>query len=124
MSQYIQWAPLETATLVTLRTWIEKIRQICFRIERKEFDISLENLRQKLRDRVTEKSRGHSAIRFGNQELEALPRGVEKCCEDKSGGRFQSLWVEEGRYACLESIRNKERRSCCIQCGTPGESQM
>ena len=76
-------------------------------IELKTFEVSIEEVRGKLRDTIVERSRGFSSwIRFGVASLRKLLEGFEDCWRDEKKGRLVKVWKEEGRKLRLERHEN------------------
>ena len=67
-----------------------------FAVEKKSFEIYVEDLGERLRGVIVERSRSFSSwIRFGQQGLESLLQGVEVCCKRELFGRLVRSWEEE-----------------------------
>ena len=78
-----------------------------FAIESKTFEVSIEEVRGKLRGTIVERSRGFSSwIRFGVASLRKLLEGLEECCKEEKKGRLVKVWKEEGRKFKLERREN------------------
>ena len=59
-----------------------------FAVESKTFEISIEEIRGKLRGVILERSKGFSSwIKFGAKSLSSLLEGVEEWCRDESSSR-------------------------------------
>ena len=72
-------------------------------IESKTFEVSIEEVRGKLKGTIVERSRGLSSwIRFGALSLRKLLEGFEGCCREEKEGRMVKVWEEEGRKFRLE----------------------
>ena len=72
-------------------------------IESKTFEVSIEEVRGKLKGTIVERSRGLSSwIRFGALSLRKLLEGFEECCREEKEGRMVKVWEEEGRKFRLE----------------------
>ena len=69
-----------------------------FVIESKTFEVSVEEVRGKIRGTILERSRGFSSwIRFGVTSLRKFLEGLEECCGEERKGRLDKVWEEEGR---------------------------
>ena len=67
-------------------------------IESKSFEVSVEEVRGKLKGTIVERSRGLSSwIRFGDLSLRNLLEGFEECCREEKVGRMVKVWEEEER---------------------------
>ena len=76
-------------------------------IELEMFEVSLEEVRGKLRGTIVERSRGFSSwIRFGVASLRKFLEGLEECCREEKKGRLVKVWEEEGRKFRLERREN------------------
>ena len=72
-------------------------------IESKTFEVSIEEVKGKLKGIIVERSRGFSSwIRFGVASLRNLLEGFEECCREEKKGRLVKVWEEEGRKFWLE----------------------
>nr|CAN79711.1 hypothetical protein VITISV_009623 [Vitis vinifera] len=72
-------------------------------IESKTFEVSIEEVKGKLKGIIVERSRGFSSwIRFGVSSLRKLLEGFEECCREEKKGRLVKVWEEEGRKFRLE----------------------
>ena len=82
-----------------------------FAIESKTFEVSLEEIREKLRGIIVEMSRGFSSwIRFGVASSRKFLEGLEECCSEEKKGRLVKVWEEEGRKFRVERRENGARR--------------
>ena len=78
-----------------------------FAIESKTFEVSLEEVRGKLRGTIVERSRGFSSwIRSGVTSLRKFLEGLEECCREERKGRLVKVWEEEGRKFRVERREN------------------
>ena len=60
-----------------------------FAIESKSFEVSVEEVRGKLKGTIVDRSRGFSSwIRFGDLSLRNLLEGFEECCRKEKEGRL------------------------------------
>ena len=67
-------------------------------IELKSFEVSVEEVRRKLKGTIVERSRGlFSWIQFGDLSLRNLLEGFEECCREEKEGRMVKVWEEEER---------------------------
>ncbi|RVW99876.1 LINE-1 reverse transcriptase-like [Vitis vinifera] len=72
-------------------------------IESKTFEVSIEEIKGKLKGIIVERSRGFSSwIRFGVSSLRKLLECFEECCREEKKGRLVKVWEEEGRKFQLE----------------------
>ena len=72
-------------------------------IESKTFEVSIEEIKGKLKGIIVERSRGFSSwIRFGASGLRKLLECFEECCREEKKGRLVKVWEEEGRKFRLE----------------------
>ncbi|RVW42422.1 hypothetical protein CK203_070908 [Vitis vinifera] len=72
-------------------------------IESKTFEVSIEEIKGKLKGIIVERSRGFSSwIRFGVSSLRKLLECFEECCREEKKGRLVKVWEEEGRKFRLE----------------------
>ncbi|RVW28783.1 hypothetical protein CK203_089253 [Vitis vinifera] len=96
-----------------------------FAVESMAFEISIEEVRGKLRGTIWERSKGLSSwIRFGEKGLSLLLEGVEVWCKGESNSRLLKVWDEETRKFRLEcrsnvagrfllcSVRDVEGKNC------------
>ncbi|RVX15173.1 putative serine/threonine protein kinase IRE4 [Vitis vinifera] len=82
-------------TLVMAKFWVV--------IESKTFEVSIEEIKGKLKGIIVERSRGFSSwIRFGASSLRKLLECFEECCREEKKGRLVKVWEEEGRKFRLE----------------------
>ena len=66
-----------------------------FAVEKKSFEIFVEEVGGRLRGVIVERSRGVlSWIHFGLQGLENLLQSVEVCCKIELSGRLSRSWEE------------------------------
>ena len=64
-----------------------------FVVESKSFEISMEGEGRKLKIFITKRSRGLASwIRFGDEGMRNLWKGVEACCRDSSPARSAFEW--------------------------------
>ena len=78
-----------------------------FAIESKTYEVSLEEVRGKLRGTIVERSRGFSSwIRFRVTSLRKCLEGLEECCREERKGRLVKVWEEEGRKFRVERREN------------------
>ena len=78
-----------------------------FAIESKTFEVSLEEVRGKLRGTIVERSRGFSSwIKFGVTSLRKFLEGLEECYREEKKGRLVKAWEEEGRKFRVERREN------------------
>ena len=78
-----------------------------FAIESKTYEVSLEEVRGKLRGTIVERSRGFSSwIRFRVTSLRKFLEGLEECCREERKGRLVKVWEEEGRKFRAERREN------------------
>ena len=74
-----------------------------FVIESKSFEVSVEEVRGKLKGTIVERSRGLSSwIWFGDLSLRNLLEGFEECCREEKEGRLVKVWEEERRKFRLD----------------------
>ncbi|RVW98204.1 hypothetical protein CK203_031873 [Vitis vinifera] len=98
-----------------------------FAVESKAFEISVEEVRGKLRGTIWERSKGLSSwIRFGEKGLSLLLKGVEAWCKGESNSKLLKVWDEGARKFRLEcrsnvagrfllcSVRDVERKKFCL----------
>ena len=98
-----------------------------FAVESMAFEISIEEVRGKLRGTIWERSKGLSSwIRFGEKGLSLLLEGVEVWCKGESNSRLLKVWDEETRKFRLErrsnvagifllcSVRDVEGKKFCL----------
>ena len=72
-------------------------------IESKTSEVSIEEIKGKLKGIIVERSRGFSSwIRFGVSSLRKLLECFEECCREEKKGRLVKVWEEEGRKFRLE----------------------
>ena len=72
-------------------------------IESKTFEVSIEEVRGKLKGTIVERSRGLSSwIWFGDLSLRNLLEGFEECCREEKEGRLVKVWEEERRKFRLD----------------------
>ena len=85
-------------------------------IESKTFEVSIEELKGKLKGIIVERSRGFSSwIRFGVSSLRKLLEGFEECCREEKKGRLVKVWEEEGRKFRLERrVNGADRYVLCF----------
>ncbi|RVX03363.1 hypothetical protein CK203_019941 [Vitis vinifera] len=77
-------------------------------IELKTFEVSIEEVKGKLKGIIVERSRGFSSwIRFGVSSLRKLLEGFKECCREEKKGRLVKVWEEEGRKFRLERRVNR-----------------
>ena len=78
-----------------------------FAIESKSFEVSVEEVRGKIRGTIVERSRGLSSwIRFGLTSLRNFLEGLEECCREERKGRLAKVWEVEGRKFKVERREN------------------
>lgn len=71
------------------------------------FDLSVEEVVGRLRGVIVERGRGFSVwIRFGDQSLRSLLKGVKVYCRDDELRRWNNVWEENGRKFNLECRAN------------------
>ena len=64
----------------------------------KSFEILVEGEGKNLKGFITERSRGLvSWVRFGEEGLKSLLKGVEECCKDVNLANRTFKWKENGR---------------------------
>ena len=98
-----------------------------FAVESKSFEISIEEIRGRLRGTIWERSKGLSSwIRFGEKGLSLLLEGVEAWCRGESNSKLLKVWDEGARKFKLEcrfnvagrfllcSVRDVERKKFCL----------
>ena len=98
-----------------------------FAVESKSFEISIEEVRGRLRGTIWERSKGFSSwIRFGEKGLSLLLEGVEAWCRGESNSKLLKVWDEGARKFSLEcrsnvagrfllcSVRDVERKKFCL----------
>ncbi|RVW54460.1 hypothetical protein CK203_068313 [Vitis vinifera] len=98
-----------------------------FAVESKSFEISIEEVRGRLRGTIWERSKGLSSwIRFGEKGLSLLLEGVEAWCRGESNSKLLKVWDEGARNFRLEchsnvagrfllcSVRDVERKKFCL----------
>ncbi|RVW39325.1 hypothetical protein CK203_102511 [Vitis vinifera] len=98
-----------------------------FAVESKAFEISVEEVRGKLRGTIWERSKGLSSwIRFGEKGLSLLLKGAEAWCRGESNSKLLKVWDEGARKFRLEccsnvagrfllcSVRDVERKKFCL----------
>ncbi|RVW50374.1 hypothetical protein CK203_086394 [Vitis vinifera] len=98
-----------------------------FAMESKTFEISIEEIRGKLRGVILERSKGFSSwIKFGEKSFSSLLEGVEDWCREESSSRRLRVWEEGGRKYRLEcrsnvagryllcSVRDLEAKRFCL----------
>ncbi|RVX04636.1 UDP-glucose:glycoprotein glucosyltransferase [Vitis vinifera] len=98
-----------------------------FAVESKSFEISIEEIRGRLRGTIWERSKGLSSwIRFGEKGLSLLLEGVEAWCRGESTSKLLKVWDEGARKFSLEcrsnaagrfllcSVRDAERKKFCL----------
>ena len=98
-----------------------------FAVESKSFEISIEEVRGRLRGTIWERSKGLSSwIRFGEKGLSLLLEGVEAWCRGESNSKLLKVWDEGARKFRLEcrsnvagrfllcSVRDVERKKFCL----------
>ena len=60
-------------------------KRVWFTIEEKSFEITVDGVGRRLKYVITERSRGVVAwIRFGEEGVRTLLKGVEACCREKA----------------------------------------
>ena len=97
-----------------------------FAVESKTFEISIEEIRGKLRGVILERSKGFSSwIKFGEKSFSSLLEGVEEWCRGDSSSRRLKVWEggrkyrlecrsnDAGRYL-LCSVRDLEAKRFCL----------
>ena len=78
-----------------------------FAIESKTFEVSVEEVKGKIRGTIVERSRGLSSwIRFGVTSLRKFLEGLEECCREERKGSLAKVWEEEGRKFKVERREN------------------
>ena len=78
-----------------------------FAIESKTFEVSVEEVKGKIRGTIVERSRGLSSwIRFGLTSLRKFLEGLEECCREERKGSLAKVWEEEGRKFKVERREN------------------
>ena len=98
-----------------------------FAVQSKSFEISIEEVRGRLRGTIWERSKGLSSwIRFGEKGLSLLLEGVEAWCRGESNSKLLKVWDEGARKFRLEcrsnvagrfllcSVRDVERKKFCL----------
>ena len=98
-----------------------------FAVESKTFEISIEEIRGKLRRVILERSKGFSSwIKFGEKSFSSLLEGVEDWCRGESSSRRLRVWEKGGRKYRLEcrskdaggyllcSVRDLETKRFCL----------
>ena len=82
-----------------------------FVIESKTFEVSVEEVRGKIRGTIVERSRGFSFwIRFGVSSLKKFLEGLEGCCMEEMKGSLTKVWEEDGRKFKMERRENGARK--------------
>ena len=87
-----------------------------FAVDSKSFEFTAAGEGKKIKIFITEKSRDLvSWIRFGEEGLKNLLKGVEACCRDSSSTRRSSDWKESGRSYRLDCKENHAGRYLLIR---------
>ena len=82
-----------------------------FAVESKTFEISIEEIRGKLRGVILERSKDFSSwIKFGEKSFSFLLEEVEDWCRGESSSRRLKVWEEGGRKYRLECLSNDADR--------------
>ena len=85
--------------------------RVWFAMESKSFEILIDELGDKLRGCIWERSKGITSwIRFGDVSLCRLLAGVEFCCRGGDDKGRSHAWEEEGRSYRLEKCLNEAGR--------------
>ena len=70
--------------------------RVCFAIEAKSFELTVDGLGRRQKFVIIERSRGVVAwIRFGEECLHTLLKGVELCCREKVPENWRLEWRED-----------------------------
>ena len=86
-----------------------------FTVEAKAFDIRVEGVGRRKQFFIIEKSKGGiSWVRFGEESLGTLWKGVNECCRKNVPDKWRIEWQEEKRLFSLESRENKA--GCFLLC--------
>ncbi|WJZ84312.1 hypothetical protein VitviT2T_003921 [Vitis vinifera] len=98
-----------------------------FAVESKSFEISIEEVRGRLRGTIWERSKGLSSwIRFGEKGLSLLLEGAEAWCRGEFNLKLLKVWDEGARKFRLEcrsnvagrfllcSVKDVERKKFCL----------
>ena len=90
-------------------------KRVWFTIEAKSFEITVDGGGRRLKYVITERSRGVVAwIRFGEEGVRTLLKGVEACYRETATENWQKDWKEGKRIFKLGCGSNKARRF--LQC--------
>ena len=90
-------------------------KRVWFTIEAKSFEITVDGVGRRLKYVITERSRGVVAwIRFGEEGVRTLLKGVEACCREKATENWRKDWKEGKRIFKLGCGSNKAGRF--LQC--------
>ena len=90
-------------------------KRVWFTIEAKSFEIIVDGVGRRLKYVITERSRGVVAwIRFGEEGVRTLLKGVEACCREKATENWRKDWKEGKRIFKLGCGSNKAGRF--LQC--------
>ena len=92
--------------------WGTRSRQrVWFSIEAKSFELTLDGVGRRQKYVITKMSRDVVAwIRFGEEGVNTLLKGVEVCCKEKVLENWQQDWKEGKRAFKLECGSNKDGR--------------
>ena len=82
-----------------------------FGVEKKTFEIIIEEQKGRVRGKICERGpKSSSWIRFGGKSLSLLLEGVETCCVLQERTPFKKFWSEGDRNYSLELRSNKAGR--------------
>lgn len=94
-------------------------RSCWFAIESKLFEVSVEEVRGKLKGIILERSRGFSSwIRFGELSLRNLLEGIEECCREEKEGRLVKVLEDEGGSLGWIGVLTGRGGSSCVMLST------
>ena len=86
-------------------------QRVWFAIEAKSFELTVNGVGRRQRNVITERSRGAVEwIRFGEEGVRTLLKGVEVCCKGKVPENWRQDWKEGTRVFKLECGSNKAGR--------------
>ena len=95
-------------------------KRVWFAIEAKSFELTVDGVGRRQKYVITERSRAVVAwIRFGEEGVRTLVKGVEVCCKEKVPENRRQDWKEGKRVFKLECGSNKAGRflQCMVRDG-------
>ena len=95
-------------------------QRVWFAIEAKSFELTVGGVGRRQKYVITERSRDVVAwIRFGEEGVRTLLKGVEVCCKEKVPENWRQDWKEGKRVFKLECGSNKAGRflQCMVRDG-------